>query len=217
MSFNASKLLHIPSKGGLIIVKDELKLDAIKDISELKFSDFSFKAKHMIRGLIFCMCRNVYLYRAFYYMTMGNYGKLRRNKHEEYHCRPDDSYQYGFTEWQASILRRQLGKLEDYSKKNQMIFSYYDDMIQNSLIEKPKRTDGAVCCRYPVYVKNKKDFYFKSTMLGVDLDSSHSVITCPKSFKEEWTMATEVLNIPLYPGLNESEMKAIANVINAIR
>ena len=98
-----------------------------------------------------------------------------------------------------------------------MIFSYYDDMIQNPLIDKPKGTDGAVCCRYPIYVKNKRDFYKKTTLSGVDLDSSHSVITCPKSFVDEWDMAKEVLNIPLYPGLSESEMKAIVNVINAIR
>ncbi len=217
VSFNASKLLHVPSKGGLIIAKDDLKLDAIKDISALKSFDFSFKAKHMIRGLIFCMCKNIYLYWVFHYLAMGRCGKLRRNEHEGYQFRPDDSYQYGFAEWQASILRRQIGILEGYIGKNQMIFSYYDDKIQNPLIEKPKGTDGAVCCRYPIYVKNKRDFYKKSTLLGVDLDSSHSVITCPKSFGDEWIMAKEVLNIPLYPGLNESEMKAIVNVINAIR
>ena len=98
-----------------------------------------------------------------------------------------------------------------------MIYSYYDGMIQSSLIEKPPKYEGAVCCRYPIYVKNKQAFYKNCTLLGVDLDSSHSVISCPKLFVDEWIMAKEVLNIPLYPGLNESEMKAIVNVINAVK
>lgn len=216
VSFNASKLLHVPSKGGLIIAKELQKLDAVRNVIKLKTSDISFKAKHLFRGLVFCLCKNVYVYRLFHYLTMGRSGKLRRNEGENYTCKPDDSYEYMFAEWQGSILKKQLSLLNYYIEKNQLVLSYYNEKINNPLIERPRIMNGTVCSRYPFYVKNKKAFYSVSCKHGVDLDSSHSRLTCPNTYENEWTMAHEVLNIPIL-GLTKKEVAAVVNVVNALR
>lgn len=217
VSFNSTKLLNVPSKGGLIIAKRKKNLDLIKNNLNVKSSHFKFKTKHLIRGGIFCLTKNKYLYRCYHYLAIDRKDKLQRTEHESIASQMEDSYLYAFAEWQASILLPQILKMEKIMQKRKWMFNVLNQKITNPLLKKPTFHENEVCCRYPVLVENRKSFYKKCLSEGVDMDFSHKALACDDNFKVEHKMADEVLDIPFYYDLSEKELTKVINVVNSIR
>ncbi len=55
VSFNASKMLNVPPVGGVLIGKNKEFIDSIKQEAAWIDSDFKFKCKSLIRGLVFVL------------------------------------------------------------------------------------------------------------------------------------------------------------------
>lgn len=217
VSFNSTKLLNIPSKGGLIVAKNHDDMIKIKGALNLKKSDLKFKAKHLIRGVIYCLTKNKLLYRCYHYLAIDRKNKIQRTEHEGISTVMEDSYMYEFTEWQSSILLRQIQNVENIAKRRLEIFKEFDCKINNPLLKKPIWHENEVCCRYPVLVKNRIAFYKKCLNLGLDMDFSHCSLACPSEYAEEHRMAEEVLDIPYYYDLSDKEIDKIIKIVNSIR
>lgn len=216
VSFNSTKLLNVPSKGGLIVAKRKENLDLIKKSMIEKSSDCIFKTKHLIRGLIYCVTKDKWLYRCYHYLAIDRKNKLQRTEHECMASQKEDSYIYSFAEWQASILLPQICKMEEIMHKRQFLFNVLDKNIRNPLLRKPILNDNEVCCRYPVLVKDRTSFYKKCLAEGVDMDFSHSALACDKTFAVEHKMAEEVLDIPFYYDMSDKELSQVIQVVNSI-
>ena len=217
VSFNASKLLNIPPYGGLLISKDKRMLEDITNSAEWKESDFIFKFKGLVRGLAFIVAKNKYAYRCFHYLMMKLKKIHQKSEHEKHFAKKAELYNYKFAEWQASILLRQLQKLKYIFQKRKKLYAYYDNLINNEIIKKPKLDSDAVCCRYAILVEDRENFYNKCIKAGVDLDFSHCSIGCPESFSVEYNMANHVLNIPFDINLSEKESKYVVEIVNSIK
>lgn len=217
VSFNSTKLLNVPSKGGLIVAKRKEDLDLIKKLLNEKTSNCRFKTKHLIRGLIYCITKNKWLYRCFHYLAIDRKNKLQRTEHETIAAKMEDSYIYSFSEWQASILLPQIYKMEDIIRRRKEVFRILDRNIINPLLHKPKLNEHEVCCRYPVFVKDRTDFYKKCLDNGVDMDFSHSALACDMSYTVEHKMAKEVLDIPFYYNMSDEELNKVIQVVNSIK
>ena len=217
VSFNSTKLLNVPSKGGLIVAKRKEDLDLIKKLLNEKTSNCKFKTKHLIRGLIYCITKNKWLYRCFHYLAIDRKNKLQRTEHETIAAKMEDSYIYSFSEWQASILLPQIYKMEDIIRRRKEVFRILDRNIINPLLHKPKLNENEVCCRYPVLVKDRTDFYKKCLYNGVDMDFSHSALACDMSYTVEHKMAKEVLDIPFYYNMSDEELNKVIQVVNSIK
>ena len=216
VSFNASKLLNVPPFGGAIISKNEELLRQIENEADWKPSNFSFKVKGIIRGLAFVLTKNSFFYKIFHYITIQSKGRNQKTVHERPSEHKTDLYNYRFSEWQASILLKQLNRLNHIIFQRKKIYHYYDEHISNPLIKKPILVNDAVCCRYAILVENRNDFYSKCVEKGVDLDFSHCVLGCPLSYTEEQGMAHQVLNLPFNNNLSNEEVKKVVKVINSI-
>lgn len=216
-SFNASKLVQLPSMGGLIVAKDSTSLEQIKGLGVMKEVGIWYKMKQICRGFAFCLLKYPYLYRLYHWIVLDMTHQYQRRGHDSVKNNPDEAYTSPFAEWQAYILFKQLCRLEQIIEHSKKVYAYYDKNIHNSLIEKPRAVKDAVCCRYPIYVKEKHAFYHECVKRGVDLDFSHTVLTCPDCYIDERKMADEVLNIPLYYDLSDQDMERVVNIVNSIQ
>jgi dTDP-4-amino-4,6-dideoxygalactose transaminase len=148
---------------------------------------------------------------------MQSKGKHQRSEHETPSVAKTDLYKYKFSEWQASILLRQLLKLGEIFEKRQALYSYYDTHINNDIIKKPEINSDAVCCRYAVLVEERDCFYNECINAGVDLDFSHCSLGCPNSFTKEHQMADQILNLPFDINLSRNEINHVVAVVNSIK
>lgn len=215
-SFDSSKLINVPSKGGFIIAKDQEALEKIRQATVLRPSDIKFKLKHLSRGFVYCVLKSSVVYKGFHYLTMGR----KRNLQLEDHNKPDLSltefYQYGFSEWQAFIANKQIKIISDIIKKRKEIYEYYNTHIQNPLVLKPVMNADSVCIRYAIRVPQRDDFYWSCVNLGVDAGFSFRNIAAPESFKQSHQMADKVLNLPFYFNIKNEELQKVVRVINNI-
>lgn len=217
VSFNASKMLNVPPVGGVLVGKNKEIIDSIKQEAGWINSDFKFKCKSLIRGLVFVLTKNTFIYKLFHYIAIDSKGKLQLTEHEKPAVEKTDLYKYRFAEWQASILLKQLKKLDAIMDKRKELFAYYEKNIINPLIKKPIHDDSAVCCRYAIQVVQRNDFYHQCVKQGVDLDFSHCSLGCPSTYSEEHQIAKEILNVPFYSEISIKEMEKVVSVINSIR
>lgn len=217
VSFNASKLINVPPFGGALIGKNAEMLKRIEREAEWKDSNMCFKIKGFIRGLAFVLTKNAFIYKLFHYITIQSKGKIQKTEHERPSEHKTALYSYGFSEWQAYILLKQLKRLNRLFEKRKELYQIYNEQITNPLIKKPVYVKDAVCCRYAVLVEKRNEFYQKCVKQGVDMDFSHCSLGCPESYEEEHKMARQILNIPFNTSLTEKEVQKIIRVVNSIK
>lgn len=217
ISLNQSKTLTVPPFGGILIGKNAKMLKVIEQTAEWHDGGLGFKIKGMIKGLAFVISKNPVAYKAIHWFTIDRKGKLQRTEHEKPSEEKTAFYKVQFSEWQASILLRQLKNMDAILKKRKEVYAYYDAHINNPLLEKPVHYEYAVCTRYAVLADDRRAFYKKCVEQGVDMDFSHCSIGCPEEFAEEHVIADKILNLPFYFDMSEKEMKKVVNVVNNIR
>lgn len=212
-SFDSSKLVNVPSKGGFIVCNNSSYATCLQSI-EQRPPDVRFKIKHIGRGMVYCLLKNIYIYRIFHYLMMGRKQLLHLPESEKI-TTTDDFYLYEFAEWQAYIAYLQLINLEVMIEKRRQIYQYYTEYISKD-INKPPVIDGAVCIRYPIKISDRKRFYELCTKCGVDFNFSFSHINCPQDMVEEHVMANQIMNLPFYWKLTEKESKKVVSVLNEV-
>lgn len=215
-SFDSSKLINTPSKGGFIIAQNSELYNRI-NLSNLFPSSFTYKLKHLIRGALYCVIKNSFIYRVFHYLTMGRNGKMHIDESNKDDFKLSDFYTHGFYEWQAYITYPQLKILDKIIEKRGYIYHYYHERLNNSLIKKPPYNPHSTCIRYTLQVENQKAFYEYCLKKGVDMGFSFNHISSPTCYTEEHMIANEILNIPFYFDLSQKEMEKVVNVINSYR
>lgn len=216
-SFDSSKLINVPSKGGFIIAKDYHKLKDIEQINEIKACSFGYKFKHLTRGLIYILLKSGKIYRCFHFLTMDHRGRMQLDDHVKINVTLGEFYTHGFYDWQATIALRQFKHIDDLLIRRQQIYKYFDTNIKNDRLEKPAYFNNAACIRYAVLTKNKKEFYKKCVKHGVDLGFSFNSVACPPEWKEAQLISEDILNIPDYHNLSDKECQTIVTVVNSIK
>lgn len=216
-SFNSSKLLTVPSMGGFVMAKEPDKLQQIKKLAKYDEGVLKFKIKHILRGVIFCLSKNKYLYKLIYHLYIKRGLHLNNPRKESYDGVAEETYFHPFYEWQARILYHQLLKLPKIVGRNRKSFEFYEKNIQNDGIIKPMYNASVVCSRYTIRVKDRESFYNKCLANGVDMDFSFSGLYCPDSFGTELQMASEILNVPLYYEIKDRDLRYIVDTLNSIK
>lgn len=216
-SFDPSKLISVPPKGGLLITKRKEDYNNILKNYSIEPSTFLYKLSSLSEGVVYCLLKNKYIYRIFHYYMMGRKGKMQLKEHDEPEVTVSSFYTHGFYEWQAYMLLRQLCKLDSIIEKRKKVYSFYDLSINNDCVIKPIKCDNAVPIRYAIKVKGKKAFYKQCLKQGVDMGFSFNYIAAPLSFKDEHKITDEVLNIPFYYNISEKEMRSVVSVVNGIK
>jgi len=214
-SFDSSKLISVPSKGGFIISKHPETLKEIAKATPMKSCSLGYKIKHLLRGGIYILLKSKIIYRCFHYITMERNGQMQLENHATINKNLSEFYTHGFYEWQAAIALRQLNNIDKIIRKRQKIYAYFNEHLKNPNLIKPKFCQDAVCIRYAILTKNKKGFYYECLNQGVDLGFSFNSVACPVEWEEEHMISEEIINLPSYYNLSEKECKKIVNVVNS--
>jgi dTDP-4-amino-4,6-dideoxygalactose transaminase len=213
-SFDTSKLVHSPLKGGFIGTNDSAisKKVALTAAQELEPMPWVRRFSIISAAALLVIVTKQPLYAVFYWLNFQLKGRYTAED-GEVSDEKGPYYRYQLADWQAAIVVRQLARLQALIERRARIFELYRREIKScpafdvetAEVERP----GAVI-RFPVYATGDKlDLHRKLARIGVDTGFSFSTIASPRSQKNAWSLAERVLNIPFSTSLTERQVKKI--------
>jgi dTDP-4-amino-4,6-dideoxygalactose transaminase len=151
---------------------------------------------------------------------LRNYGQRNRYVHEV------KGLNSRLDELQAAILRVKLRKLDDWNLQRIKLAGYYDELIRNEHVIKLPRVDGFTNV-YHLYIirhPRRDELMQRLAQNGVQtlihypipihLQKSYTELGSKGDFPVSEKACGEILSLPLYPELKESELEYISDLIN---
>lgn len=128
-------------------------------------------------------------------------------------------------EIQAAILKVKLGRLDSWNKKRQEFASLYRKLIINPEIILPKELSGSWHVYHLFVVRSGKRDFLKKVLEGAGIKTAihyptplnqHSFFKNEDSgkFPNAERYSAEILSLPMYPHLKESEIHEVSEVLN---
>ncbi len=220
-SFDCSKLLHVPPKGGFAATNDHALSDRLIRQSALDLKPFALfeKFKVLLGGLMLALGTRPLFYRLFYGLNFALRGRFTA-ENGVLASQPNGFYSKEFAEWQAVILLRQLRQLPAILKRRAAILERYRRAIQDGAefgvehahVEQP----GAVI-RFPIYVRgNKLEVHRALARKGIDTGFSFTSIVAPETATNAWSVARAVLNLPMSTSMTEQEQSCVIDAVHSL-
>lgn len=233
-SCDMEKIGAIAKKNNLFVVEDAAHAigSDYKDtkVGSCKYSDMTVFSFHPVKTITTgeggaITTNNEELYKKL--VALRSHGMYKDGKMAttwEYEMR-DLGFNYRLTDIQAALGITQLKKLDKFKKRRREIVDYYNKYLGlPHLIEK----DFSKACfhLYPVMVRNREEFYENAKKAGLNLQVHYiPVHTQPYykdlGFKEGDYPNAEIyykkcISLPLYPALNNSDLKEIVSRVKKI-
>lgn len=142
----------------------------------------------------------------------------------------EEGFNSRLDEMQAGILRAKLPHLDAWNTKRKAIADFYNANIKNDLLKLPRirnKTDH-VFHLYVIRTKERETLkkYLQENGIGYGVHYEHPIHIqepyrkyAPKNgeLKESEQSAKEILSLPIFPELTQSEMAYIVKVLNNFR
>jgi dTDP-4-amino-4,6-dideoxygalactose transaminase len=220
-SFDTTKLVNVPLKGGFVATADRNlfeRLEAAEDRLTRRMSA-GRKAMLLAQAAVLVTLRNKVVYRMFHTlhfkwrsrMTAEN-GRLAQH--------PGAFYTDRFTEWQAAIALPQLQQLDSLIAERQR---NYDELRRQldglAGVELPPDRNGAdwAPIRFPILVRgNKAVFYGRAVEMGLDFGFSFTCLASPLPHHRAQGIARRVLNVPFDSHITPQEIASVKAVLTAL-
>jgi dTDP-4-amino-4,6-dideoxygalactose transaminase len=217
-SFDSTKLIHVPIKGGFVIVKDLSLFEKVKEVSkkELKPMPLIHKYKLLILASFLIIIENPFMYRIFHTLYFQLRGRFTEDSNS-LSLQKSSFYIYQFSNWQAVIALKQFNNINHLIKTRKDLYDNYRKSLSGSFSFSLPPEDTAqewACIRFPIRIKgNKMSFYKKAVRLGVDFSFSFTYPPCPKEYTKSQELAGAVLNLPFYQKLTQKEIRRVISVL----
>lgn len=213
-SFDASKLLHTPPKGGFAATADAELAARLAHQAEADLVPFGAagKARALAEAALLVTLTRPALYGAFHALNFRLRGRVTAED-GKLAAQPNAFYTAQFAEWQAAILLPQLRGLPALLARRRVILETYRARIgatgrfavERAVVEEP----GAVI-RFPLYAREDKLALHRELLRqGVDTGFSFTTIAAPAEARHAWSIARSVLNLPLFARLTEAEVEQV--------
>jgi len=217
-SFDISKLVHAPPKGGALTVADRGWAARAKQWLETETHTMRLprKASSLAQGTVLSAI-GPRAYRILHTVTLAARNRATTET-PDLRVDRDPFYDSEFAEWQAEIVLPQLEVLDDLAARARRLYAQYRaGLVGCRGIELPPPDENAEWApiRFPILVRgNKFGFYQQLLSRGVDSAFSFTYIARPEGLPRASEIASRVLCLPFYPRLSEVEAE---RVIRAVR
>jgi dTDP-4-amino-4,6-dideoxygalactose transaminase/uncharacterized membrane protein YbhN (UPF0104 family) len=215
-SFDTTKLLNVPLKGGCILTKDRELADRCRDFMNSNVTLMPFKRKlfYLASGAALCLLSNHYFYRIFHNMKFKWQNKFTD---ESLNRQPTlgPFYTDSLAQWQARILLSQMKNIDEIISIRQKIYSEYLNRLTGHNIDLPPEDKAKEWApiRFPIRVDNKLDFYKRAVAKGLDFAFSFTFIDSPEEFSISHHLASSILNVPFYKDLTPEEFMTVIQIL----
>lgn len=215
-SFNASKLINSPSTGGFLLVKNKNAYNALKDTIHFKPCTYKYKAKNLLKAIGFCLDKNAYIH---YWLSKS----IRHDSSKahlpakQYSPNPEkqEGYMYGFYDWQAYVVLKQINRLQGLIKKREELKQVYQDNLTPVFLGSDFERQGA-SIRYPVLLNNRDKIRLRARELGVEVGFGFEHFVCPDDYKNELEIGKQIAYIPYSSHFRKKEINQIVKVLNQV-
>lgn len=220
-SFDSTKLINVPMKGGFVTAKDAILFEKIKKAyaEEIKPLSLMHKLSFLAQAAILVLLENHLLYGIFHKLFF----QLRRRFTEDspdMDLKKNHFYNYDMANWQACIALSQMSDIENIINFRREIYSeYFTRLSKCTAFELPPKDKMAewACIRMPIRVNgNKLSYYRLAVSRGVDFAFSFTFIPCSGNYENAKRAADSVLDLPFYLKLNKSELDRVVSVLERI-
>jgi len=218
-SFDSTKLINVPMKGGFLTAKDPGLFQRICDLyrKDIKPLPWLQTFKLLVAAIILLALGNHILYRCFHKLMFEWRGRFTGDS-AVLNQTLDQFYVYDMANWQAYMAAGQVRKIDQIIAFRQLRYAEYLAKLDGcrAFIAPPvDRNAEWACIRFPIRVAGDKlAYYRRATRRGVDFAFSFTFLACPKEFTNAIRLADSVLDLPFYLKLTANETD---DVVAALR
>lgn len=212
-SFNASKTIQSPSKGGFLLSKDKAIIEEIKRIDSFDQDDWKFRLKQLLKSMALSMNNN----RICCWIISKFVGDSSSKQVDADKALADEAYLKDFYEWQAFVTIGQIKKLPDLEARRQSMMKEYNEGIHNDLIAKPLFDRNSVNIRYAVLVNERNRFVDYCKKHHVQVGQGYRELICPESFNVAHGIGQKIVYLPFGSNYTIKEIKYIIKVVNSYK
>ncbi|MCS7029051.1 MAG: DegT/DnrJ/EryC1/StrS family aminotransferase [Bacteroidia bacterium] len=220
-SFDSSKLLNVPLKGGFVVVRDEELFNRFKDVyfSEVKRMPINLSVKNILKGIVYNLIKPRAMYNIFYFLFFTIKKRVSTEK-EKVNKEKNEYYMYDMSDWQCYLINNQIKNLSLIIKKKKKNFQTFQTYLSESKSFDIFKVscEEIVPVRFPILVKNidKMTFYKLLIERRIDCSFSFTNIICNPESKNAIEVASRILNLPYYYKLSGLECKKIIHALKNI-
>jgi len=209
-SFDSTKLITVPMKGGMIVANDRAWFERVEQqLASFEPMPAAHKLNLIAQAVAMLLIENELLYKVFHELMFERRGKFT-NDGPGVHPEKTVFYRYAFTEWQASIARGQIARFDEIVRQRQSVYARLRSALAGrASFELPPEDEHRewACIRFPIRVRGDKlDFYRRAVRRGVDFAFSFTFLAEPGKFANADKLADAVLDIPFYFKLSDREI-----------
>ena len=143
----------------------------------------------------------------------------------EYEMR-ERGFNYRITDLQCALGASQLKKLENFKRRRREIVAYYNANLSLPHLEEAEFSNACFHL-YPVLVPNRREFYFKSRGVGLNLQVHYIPVHTQPYYRETYgyklgdypkaeNYYAKCISLPLYPSLTDEDLAEIIRRIRGI-
>lgn len=220
-SFDSTKLVTVPLKGGFIATDDDELAARIATVleRETEAPGLVWKIRTLSLAAILVLIENGLLYRLFHWLVFDRRGRFTFDE-EGLHLELTEFYRHRLANWQARIALEQIRRLDEIVAGRQLRYRQLLaglNGISRCDLPPEDRESSWACIRFPIRVHGDKLLYYQELAdRGVDCAFSFTYIGDPTACRESERLAKSVLDLPYYDKLTDRELEAVVETVVAI-
>ena len=220
-SFDTTKLITVPLKGGAVIARETKTLARIRRAYEAEIEPMpvQVKARLLAMSTALVLLQDPVRYRLFHRLQFERRGRFTAEAPLGPVARTQ-WYRYDFTQWQALVATRQMDRIEEIIARRRALYAEYGERLQGKTAFRTPPADTRqewAPIRFPIRVEGDKvAFYREATRRGVDFAFSFTFIEAPPAFEAAHALSRSVLDVPFYFDLTHEELDSVVETLAAL-
>ena len=220
-SFDSTKLVNVPMKGGFVIARDSSLFARI--VKEHSATTTAMPRTHkwllLAQAAALVLIEHPALYRVFHWLMFGASGRFTQDS-STLDTGLNAFYRYTLADWQACIAAQQVAGIDSLIEKRRVLYqAYMSELAALRSVELPPADAQSqwACVRFPIRVRGDKlEYYRRAARRGIDFAFSFTYLASPRTFERAWRIADSVLDVPFYPKLQLEEVRRVARVLSEL-